>query len=114
MDKSIMEDQNMIPYMQEKNSRLSSYNESLSEADHIEYLILRDLKLILNKTFSFHFRKGLKEANKEYKQVAKNIAATLESFKVLYIIKPDYHVNWSLIKKLLLNDIQSMSKENSK
>lgn len=31
-----MEDQSMIPYMIEKNNRLIAYNESLSEANHIE------------------------------------------------------------------------------
>ncbi len=41
------------------------------------------------------------------------MAALLESFQILYIIQPDYYLNWSLIKKLLTLEIQTINKENN-
>ena len=43
--------------------------------------------------------------------MCKNIASLFESLKQIYTLQPGYYTTWSLIKKLLITEIQEMSNE---
>ena len=49
--------------------------------------------------------------NKNYKEISSNVSAIFRTMKSLYVIQPTYFLNWSLVKNLLMSEIDEMLRE---
>ena len=112
MKQQLLDDRQMIDYMQSNNIKLKSFMDAQDESFYTMYNIFKKrVYFYLFCFFKFILRKGLIDKRKDYTKMSKVVSSIFDALKYLLLIEPIYYENWSSMKKLLLSQIQVVLKE---